>query len=409
MTASEKVTFHSADGHTLAARLERPDGEATAWALFAHCFTCSKDVFAASRVAKALAERGIGTLRFDFTGLGDSEGEFGNAGFSSNVADVRAAVAWMAEEGRPVSLLVGHSLGGAAVLAAAPGLESVSAVVTLNAPCGPAHVTHLFTDELDAIHETGKAEVKIAGRSFTITRDFLEDIDEHRLLDGLGHMHKALLVMHAPRDEIVGIDNATRIFAAARHPRSFISLDDADHLLSDRADAAYAAEVIAAWAGRYLPEHPAATAVGREPVDVGTVLVEETGQGRFQQRVTVGGHEFLSDEPVTVGGMDSGPSPYDLLLASLGTCTAMTIRLYAARKQIPLTGVAVRLHHEKRHVTDCEHCDEAGAKIDHIDRRITLSGDLDDATRAKLLEIADKCPVHRTLHSEVRIATELVD
>lgn len=409
MTASEKVTFESADGHTLDARLERPEGEALAWALFAHCFTCGKDVFAASRIARSLAERGIGTLRFDFTGLGDSEGEFANTDFSSNVADIEAAVRWMDGQGRPVSLMVGHSLGGAAVLAAAPRLEAVKAVVTINAPCGPGHVARLFTDELASIKETGRAEVKIADRAFTITRDFLDDIEEHRLMEGIGRMHKALLVMHAPRDEIVGIDNATRIFTSAKHPKSFISLDDADHLISRRADAAYAADVIAAWAERYLPEREPEAAVAREGIDEGTVLVEETGAGRFQQRVTVGGHEFLADEPVTVGGMDSGPGPYDLLLAGLGACTAMTIRMYAARKKIPLTGVAVRLHHEKRHVTDCEHCGEAGAKLDHIDRRVTLSGDLDEATRAKLLEIADKCPVHRTLHSEVRITTELVE
>lgn len=409
MTASEKVTFESADGHTLAARLEHPEGEALGWALFAHCFTCGKDVFAASRISRALAERGIGTLRFDFTGLGDSEGDFANTDFSSNVADIGAAVAWMAAQGRAVSLLVGHSLGGAAVLAAAPGLDSVKAVVTLNAPCGPEHVARLFTEELDAITESGRADVRIADRRFTITRAFLEDINEQPLLDGVAHMRKALLVMHAPRDEIVGIDNATRIFSAAKHPKSFISLDDADHLVSRRSDAGYAADVIAAWAGRYLPEHQPEAAVAREPVDAGTVLVQETGQGRFQQRVTAGGHEFLADEPVTVGGMDSGPGPYDLLLAGLGACTAMTIRMYAARKNIPLSHVAVRLHHEKRHVTDCEHCGEAGAKLDHIERRVTLGGDLDDAARAKLLEIADKCPVHRTLHSDVRIRTALVD
>jgi putative redox protein len=410
MPTSEKVTFKNAQGHALDARLDMPEGEARAWALFAHCFTCSKDVFAAARISRALAARGVGVLRFDFTGLGASEGEFANTDFSSNVADLEAACAHMAEQGRPVSLLVGHSLGGAAVLAAALRLESVRAVTTINAPCGPAHLSRLFTDHADAIRDNGEAEVEIGGRPFTITRDFLDDIEEHALLDGIGHMKKALLIFHAPRDEVVGIDNATRIFTSARHPKSFVSLDDADHLLSRREDAVYVADVIAAWAGRYISEHqeqrdePAA----EKDKSVGPrhVLVEETGKGKFQQSIQVGpSHHLTADEPVTVGGNDSGPGPYDFLLAGLGACTSMTIRLYAAHKKIPLDRVSVRLSHEKRHVEDCESCGENGGKLDHIDRWILLEGDLDDATRQRLMEIADRCPVHRTLHEEIRITT----
>lgn len=410
-TASEKVTFTSRDGHTLAARLDRPQGEARAWALFAHCFTCSKDVFAASRIARALAERGVGVLRFDFTGLGASEGEFANTDFSSNVADLEAACEHMAGGGRPVSLLIGHSLGGAAVLAAAPRLPDVRAVTTINAPCGPAHLGHLFKDHEAAIRDSGSAEVSIGGRTFTITRAFLDDIEEHALLDGVKEMRKALLVFHAPRDETVGIDNATRIFVAARHPKSFVSLDDADHLLTRREDAVYVADLVAAWAGRYLSHRqeqagePAQEA--GKALDAGSVIVEETGEGKFQQDVLIGRHHLKADEPVTVGGQDTGPSPYDYLLAGLGACTAMTIRLYAAHKKIPLDRVAVRLHHEKRHVEDCADCDAGKGKLDHIDRWVSLEGDLDDATRARLLEIADRCPVHRTLTSEIRISTAL--
>ncbi|EKV28438.1 hypothetical protein C882_1012 [Caenispirillum salinarum AK4] len=410
MPTSEKMSFKSRDGHTLDARLDLPEGEARAWALFAHCFTCSKDVFAASRISRALAARGVGVLRFDFTGLGASEGEFENTDFTSNVADLEAACAHMADQGRPISLLVGHSLGGAAVLAAAPRVESVSAVTTINAPCGPGHLSHLFTAHEDEIRENGHAEVSIGGRPFTITRDFLDDIEEHKLLDGIAHMKKALLIFHAPRDETVGIDNATRIFTSARHPKSFVSLDDADHLLTRREDAVYVADVIAAWAGRYISEHQEQRDEPRaerdKPVGPRNVIVEETGRGKFQQAIQIGpSHHLIADEPVTVGGNDSGPGPYDFLLAGLGACTSMTIRLYAAHKKIPLERVSVRLAHEKRHVEDCERCGENGGKLDHIERWVLLEGDLDEATRTRLLEIADRCPVHRTLHEEIRIST----
>lgn len=414
MPTSEKLSFKSRDGHTLDARLDLPDGEARAWALFAHCFTCSKDVFAASRVSRALAARGVGVLRFDFTGLGASEGEFENTDFSSNVADLQAACEHMADQGRPVSLLIGHSLGGAAVLAAAPMMDSVRAVTTINAPCGPGHLSHLFAGREEEIRETGSAQVAIGGRPFTITRNFLDDIEEHKLLAGVAHMKKALLIFHAPRDETVGIDNATRIFTSAKHPKSFVSLDDADHLLTRREDAVYVAEVIAAWAGRYISEHQephtnsrALTGASVGPRDV---IVEETRRGTFQQAVQVGPHHHLiADEPVTVGGNDTGPSPYDFLLAALGACTSMTIRLYATRKKIPLDRVSVRLTHEKRHVEDCRTCGENGGKLDHIDRWISLEGDIDEQTRNRLMEIADRCPVHRTLHEEVRISTHAME
>ncbi len=407
---SEKVEFPGAHGHTLAARLDLPDDEPVAFALFAHCFTCSKDVFAASRISTGLAERGIAVLRFDFTGLGASEGEFANTNFSSNVADLEAAAAWLTENYAGPALLIGHSLGGAAVLAAAPRIASARAVVSINAPAGPSHVIELFRESVPAIEATGEAEVSIGGRPFTISRGFLDDIDEHRLLDGIAHMRKALLLFHAPLDRQVSIDNAQLIYQAAKHPKSFVSLDDADHLLTRREDATYVADVIAAWSRRYLGAgaEPRPDLADR-PLEEGVVLVAENGLGSFAQSVVVGRHRLRADEPVSVGGTDTGPGPYDLLLAGLGACTSMTIRMYADRKGLPLDRVAVRLKHSKIHAADCADCETTNGKVDVIERQVELIGDLDDAARAKLLEIADKCPVHRTLHSEIRVRTELVE
>ncbi|MFA7431169.1 MAG: bifunctional alpha/beta hydrolase/OsmC family protein [Rhodospirillaceae bacterium] len=407
---SEKVEFPGTHGHTLAARLDLPEDEPVAYALFAHCFTCSKDVFAASRISTGLAERGIAVLRFDFTGLGTSDGEFANTNFSSNVGDLEAAAAWLADHRQAPALLIGHSLGGAAVLAAAPRIASVRAVVSINAPAGPSHVIELFRDSVPAIHAAGEAEVSIGGRPFTIRREFLDDIDEHRLLDGVAHMRKALLLFHAPLDRQVSIDNAQHIYQAAKHPKSFVSLDDADHLLTRREDATYVADVIAAWSRRYLgagaEPHPV---LADRPLDEGVVLVAENGLGPFAQSVTSGRHRLRADEPVSVGGNDTGPGPYDLLLAALGACTSMTIRMYADRKKIALDRVAVRLKHHKVHATDCADCDTANGKVDVIEREIELTGDLDRDTRAKLMEIADKCPVHRTLHGEIKVRAVMVE
>ncbi|TVR97556.1 MAG: alpha/beta fold hydrolase [Rhodospirillales bacterium] len=411
-----RITFSGADGVTrLAARLDRPQGPMMACALFAHCFTCSKDVFAASRIAEGLTRHGIAVLRFDFTGLGASEGEFANTDFSSNLDDLVAAADWMRQTLEAPKILIGHSLGGAAVLAAAARIPEALAVATIAAPSDPAHVQHLFTGSLEAISSTGEAEVRLGGRTFRIRKRFLDDIANHRLEAAIASLRRALLVFHAPGDEIVGIDHASRIFVAAKHPKSFVSLDDADHLLRRREDAIYVANVIAAWAGRYVgaveptatnataAAKAAATSEGPQPV-----TVAETGQGRFQQMVTVGDrHRLYADEPVAYGGTDTGPSPYDLLAAGLGACTTMTIRMYAEHKNIPLQRVAVTLTHRKVHAADCAECETKTGKIDHIRREITLEGDLDDATRKRLLEIADRCPVHRTLHSEVWIESRL--
>jgi putative redox protein len=402
---AERFDFTNAQGQRLAALLDSPAERPRAYALFAHCFTCGKDVHAARRIAEGLTAVGIGVLRFDFTGLGSSEGEFANTTFSSNVADLVAAADALRRSGRAPAILIGHSLGGAAVLAAAAEVPEARAVVTIAAPSDPAHVTGLFRDRIEEIGERGEVEVKLEGRPFRISRAFLEDVSQQRLTERIANLHKALLVFHSPTDDRVGIENATTIFTAARHPKSFVSLAGADHLLSRRTDAAYVANVVAAWAERYL-EMPAPTAETKnETKEAGAVVVGETHRGRFQQEVRMGAHRLIADEPVAAGGLDSGPGPYDLLLAALGSCTAMTLRLYAEHKALPLEHVTVRLAHSKIHATDCENCETREGKIDRIDRTITFAGPLDDSQRARLLEIADKCPVHRTLTSEIEIRT----
>jgi len=404
---SEKIMFRGTSGATLAARLDRPVGSARATALFAHCFTCSMESHAATRISRALAELGIATLRFDFTGLGGSEGDFGNSGFSSNIEDLVAAASFLRERGEAPRILIGHSLGGAAVLAVADRIPEAKAVATIAAPAEPDHVRHLFVGAEPEIEATGSAEVAIGGRRFRIGKGFLDDIGGHRLDDAIGKLKRALLIFHAPTDDIVGIDNATRIFVAAKHPKSFVSLAGADHLLTRAEDAAYVASVLAAWAARYVPELVPAAA--GEPPPEGWVEVQETRKGRYAQRIRVGRHMLAADEPASVGGDDSGPGPYDLLSAALGACTSMTIRMYAERKNWPLERVTVRLHHEKVHATDCADCESEVRKIDRIDRRIRIEGALDAAQRQRLMEIADKCPVHQTLHRENEIVSRAED
>lgn len=403
---SEKVTFTNVNGDTLAARLDRPLSKPKAYALFAHCFTCSKDVFAASRIAQGLVQNGIAVLRFDFTGLGSSDGEFENTNFSSNVDDLVAAAEFLAEDYKSPDVLIGHSLGGAAVLLAAKYISSVKAVVTVNAPANPDHVKENFALSISEIEQKGIANVTLAGRSFTIKKQFLDDIADQNVEKAVGSLGKALLVFHGPRDQQVSIENAATLFTAAKHPKSFISLDDADHLLTRKEDAIYVADVLSAWVQRYIPmSEPSIVGVGD-----GEVLVAESELGKFAQRISVSGrHGLIADEPKSIGGDDSGPTPYGLLLAGLGACTTMTVRMYADRKKIPLENVSVKLSHNKIHVEDCENCETADGKIDHIERALELVGDLSDSERQKLLEIADKCPVHRTLHSEVEITTLLVE
>jgi putative redox protein len=399
---SERFEFPNAKGEKLAAVLDLPLGEPTAFALFAHCFTCGKDNIAAKRIAERLSVHGIAVLRFDFTGLGGSEGEFANTHFTSNIDDLVAAADHLRKTRKAPAILIGHSLGGAAVLAAAHRIKDARCVVTIAAPADPAHVTGLFKEHVGTIRDKGEVDVLLAGRPFKIRREFLDDVAEQMLMDRVAHLKKALLVFHSPTDELVGIDSATRIFVTAKHPKSFVSLAGADHLLSKRSDALYVANMIAAWSERYLDPPDSVAKVESE---TGVVIVRETRAGKFQQEIMSGPHRFIADEPVSAGGLDSGPGPYDLLLAALGACTAMTLRLYADNKKLPLERVTVRLTHNKIHATDCAECETKDGMIDRIDRTISFEGNLDAATHQRLLEIADKCPVHRTLKSEVDIRT----
>lgn len=401
---SQEIQFPGITGEHLSARLDRPAGDVTAYALFAHCFTCGKDIGAASRIARELATQGIAVLRFDFTGLGSSEGEFANSNFSSNVQDLIQASDFLREHFAPPSILIGHSLGGAAVLAAAGKIPEVKAVATIGAPSQASHVEHLFQDKTTEIAQKGEAEVSLAGRKFHIKKQFLDDIHSQSLTAAISTLQRSLLVLHSPIDNLVGIENAAEIFSAARHPRSFISLDTADHLLSQRKDAQYAAQVIASWAARYLPEHSRPPALPQD-----TALIR-SGLGKFQQEIFTGKHHLLADEPASYGGDDIGPNPYDFLKIALGTCKSMTLRMYAERKKIPLEKVEVMVTHDKIHAEDCKDCDESSIKVDRFSCRLTLTGKKLSPDQMKdLLRIADRCPVHKTLSQGVRVETSMSD
>lgn len=405
---TQRIEFTGSLGEKLAGRLEMPKGTPRAYALFAHCFTCSKDIFAATRIASRLRDHGIAVLRFDFTGLGHSDGDFANTDFSSNVADLVRAADYLRDTYEAPSILIGHSLGGAAVLAAAGDVPEAKAVATIGAPADAAHVAENFGASIDAIEADGEAEVELAGRPFRIRKEFLDDIRSQEFTPRIAGLKKALIVFHGPRDATVGIENAEKIFVAAKHPKSFVSLDDADHLLSRHADATYVADVLSAWATRYLGEDADEGKALVKP-DPERVTVVETGNGKFQSQVLAGDHILLADEPQSVGGLDTGPTPYQYLNAALGACTAMTMRLYAERKSIPMERVAVRVGHDRIHVDDCEECaandGNTQGMVDLIEREIEIFGTVDDDQRAKLMEIADRCPVHRTLENKIVVRT----
>lgn len=399
---SRKVTFTNANGAGLSASLEMPlGGKPIAYAIFAHCFTCSKNLSAVVNISRALNLRKIAVLRFDFTGLGDSEGDFSDTNFSSNIQDLQSAYDFLSTDYEAPKIIIGHSLGGAAVLAAAGSMESVRAVVTVGAPADPPHVKNLFKESIEEIKQTGEATVSIGGRPFKVKEQFLHDLEQNDLADMLSGLNKALLILHSPQDQIVGVENARKIYEGARHPKSFVTLDGADHLLSNKADSLYVGDIISSWATRYL-DLP-----GEASLNTDRQVVVRTGDDGFTTEVKAGRHSFLADEPSSVGGKDLGPTPYDLLIASLGACTSMTLRMYADRKGWLLEEVRVHLDHGKVHEQDCENCENENAKIDQIEREIELFGDLNDEQRQKLLEIADKCPVHRTLHGEIRVITKL--
>ncbi len=405
---TRRITFPNQRGEQLAARLELPGDEPPlAYALFAHCFTCSKDLTAAVHISRALSSRRIAVLRFDFTGLGESEGEFAATTFSSEVSDLVVAARFLEREYQAPRLLIGHSLGGAAVLAAAAAIHSTAAVVTIAAPFNPAHLRDLLGVSAEQIEQDGQASVVIEGRSFTIRKSLLDDLAAQDPAETLHRLQVALLVMHSPRDRVVPIDNAGDIYRAAHHPKSFVSLDPADHLLSAPRDSRYAGEVIATWAGRYLELDQAAEPATVPPVVIDNRVTARTGGDEFRTDLFANGFPLVADEPLEFGGSNEGPSPYEFLLAALGACTGMTVGMYARNKRWPLEEVVVRLSHDKVHAEDCKDCDDNDRRVDRFERELELRGELDETQRQRLLEMAARCPVHRTLTEGVRIETTL--
>lgn len=399
----QPVSFTNQSGEQLSGLLDLPTGTPRAFALFAHCFTCSKNLKAVGHISSALTDAGIAVLRFDFTGLGQSGGDFSETNFSSNVSDLLAAAKFLDEQYESPSILVGHSLGGTAVLRAAEDLPSAVAVATIGSPSEASHIEHMFSEAKAELLESGEAVVNLGGRPFRMKQQFLEDLEKHSIVESVAGMRKALLVMHAPLDNIVEIENASKLFVAAKHPKSFISLDTADHLLSRGQDSRYAGQVLAAWAARYLPEEQ----------DSGDTIASEhevvatTRTGGFRTDMTVGQFRMAADEPASFGGTNTGPTPYGLLSAALAACTTMTLQMYARHKKIELEAATVRVRHLRIHADDCSDCETADGRIDEFRRTLTLEGDLTEEQRSRMLEMADRCPVHRTLHGEVKVRTEL--
>ncbi len=406
--ASWPVKFKNADGEELAGLIDMPAGDVRAFALFAHCFTCTKNLKAASNISRALNAAGFATLRFDFTGLGQSDGEFAATTFSSNVADLVAAAEFLERDYAAPQLLVGHSLGGTAVLQAADSIPSARAVATIGSPSQPTHVRHLLAGSEAELREHGEADVDLGGRRFRMRASFLDDLERHALPGSIRRLGKALLIMHAPQDDTVEIANAAELYENALHPKSFVSLDRADHLLSRTEDSRYVGNVLASWAERYL-DAPAADDADTATPDLEPGIVRATTNiDGFRTEINANGHALIGDEPSSVpGGTNTGPSPYDLLSAALASCTSMTLKMYASHKKLPLTSISVDVRHEKIHASDCEHCEQTDGRIDRFERVLHYNGDLTDAQRERLLDIADRCPVHKTLEGEIDIVSTL--
>lgn len=398
-----KVDFLNQNNEKLSGKIDFPlSSKPKAFALFAHCFTCSKDLNVVNNIGLSLTQENIAVLRFDFTGLGQSEGDFSDSNFSSNIADLVAAYQFLEKNYDAPQILIGHSLGGAAAIYTAEHMQQVMAVVTIGAPSNPEHVGHLVESSKEEIESAGLAEVNLGGRPFTIKKQFLDDLNANSCLTKAAELDRALLILHSPQDTTVGIENAAQIYQSAKHPKSFISLDGADHLLSSKQDSLYAGQMIASWANRYIINEV------DNQLETEKQAVVRTGENGYTTEIQVGSHRLIADEPKSVGGKDLGPSPYGYLIAGLGACTSMTLRMYADIKKWDLREVKVHLSHEKIHCEDCTEPDNKSKKIDTIEREIELVGNLDDTQKQRLIEIADRCPVHKTLHSEVKVQTVLL-
>ncbi|MCJ8311542.1 MAG: OsmC family protein [Saccharospirillaceae bacterium] len=398
------VTFKNRQGLNLSGVLHTPQtGEIRAYALFAHCFTCTKNIKAAVNIAQAMAQHGLAVLRFDFTGLGDSDGDFSDTHFSSNIDDIEDAALFLENEYQAPSVLVGHSLGGTAVLAAAQRIKSAKAVVTIGSPADADHILHLFQNDIKTINTTGIATVKLAGRPFTIKKSFIDDTKAQKVKDNLHHLRKALLVMHSPIDEIVSVDQAAELFKNAKHPKSFISLDNADHLLSNSKHSIQAGTLLTQWVLQYLPEPIVVFTYPQGDKD--KVVANINSDKGFVTTINAQGHYLLADEPLNVGGSDLGPTPYAYLSSGLAACTVMTIKMFVERKKWNLDSVKVNVIHNKIHSEECADCEKSSTKIDHFERELIIEGDLSNEQREVLLKIANRCPVHKSLSESAKVST----
>ena len=403
---STKLNIENKNGLILQAHLELPANQKpNRYAIFAHCFTCTSSLSAVKNISRALTNYGFGVVRFDFTGLGKSEGEFAESHFSANVDDLIAVSNYMESHYKAPELLVGHSLGGAAVITAASRLDNVKAVATIGAPATVSHVTHLFSHDIDSIRKGELTEVNIGGRPFKINPEFVSDFDKTDLPSVVKNLRKPLLILHSPTDTIVGIKNAEQLYHNAHHPKSFVTLDNADHLLTNSNDSNYAGNLIGTWVQRYFePEENTMLETQGEQLVGHLNLVEDN----FTTSIQTKKHSMIADEPASVGGDDFGPSPYEYLNAGLAACTVMTLKMYAQRKQWDLQEVFVYISHSKKHSDELELDIEEPGYLDHISKKLKFVGNLDASQKQRLKEIASRCPVHKTIASEVVFDTSII-